>query len=274
MNHDISDTAFVVNESRSMRVDISRDIYAHLWVTDEARRLWQELAAEVYPFDDISSSLRNRFYLEHVSRFVAGNANPAFVNIAAGFSNYPFLLDRSCFAAEVDFAHVMEYKQQRIAQWQSERKLPQLQVARFGADLDAEADRGRLSAALQAWCGARPSFVMMEGLTYYLSRPVFEDLLSIVADAQAPGSRLAFEYWTPDAETYPVFVRLKQYLAKSFGVQHRYQLLDAAFVENVAGYDLQESSDIDAQELLYSDSRAMQDKNNRLPIRFAVLARR
>ncbi len=37
--HDISATAFVVNVSRSMRVDISHDTYARLWVTEEARRL-------------------------------------------------------------------------------------------------------------------------------------------------------------------------------------------------------------------------------------------
>ena len=66
-----------------MRTDISRASYAHLWVTDEARRLWQELAQDVYPYDHISSGLRNRFYLERLSAFVADHKDGAFVNIAA-----------------------------------------------------------------------------------------------------------------------------------------------------------------------------------------------
>ncbi len=115
---------------------------------------------------------------------------------------------------------------------------------------------------------------MMEGLTYYLSPSVLTDLLRIIGQAQTSGSLLAFEYWTPDAAAYPVFRRLEQYLANRFGVESQhYELLDHEFVGRISGYELAESSDIAAQELLYSETRDLQDRNNRLPIHFAVLRR-
>jgi O-methyltransferase involved in polyketide biosynthesis len=270
--HDISETAFVVNVSRSLRPDISRDIYAHLWITDKARRLWQELAEEVYPYDHISSSLRNRFYLERVSEFLRTRGDAVFVNIAAGFSNYPFLLEAGCTCAEVDFAHVIDSKVQRTTIWQREGTLPKRTVQTHGADLSTAADRRSLSQALKQWYGQRPSFLMMEGLTYYLAPSVLQELLNIIAAAQVPGSQLAFEYWTPDAADYPVFCRLEQYLAKGFAARtQHYELLDHDFVSAIPGYHLVESSDIAAQELLHSDTRDLQDKNNRLPVHFAVL---
>lgn len=255
-----------------MRTDISRDIYAHLWVTDESRRLWQELADKVYAHDDISSSLRNRFYLEHLTKFVAANGTAAFINIAAGFSNYPYLLPTGCFCAEADFAHVVDYKMQRTSQWQKDGALPQRFIESLGVDLDSGSDRDRLARTLLGWCQDRLSFVMMEGLTYYLPAPVLQHLLQIIGKGQSAGSQLAFEYWTPDAEDYPVFCRLKQYLSQGFAVKRQaYELLDLSFVRSIPGYELQESSDIAAQELLYSNTRVLQERNNRLPIHFAVL---
>jgi O-methyltransferase involved in polyketide biosynthesis len=272
--HDISATAFVVNVSRSMRVDISRDTYAHLWVTEEARQLWDRLAREVYPYDQISSSLRNRFYLEQLTKVINTNQKPAFVNIAAGFSNYPFLVDASCRCAEVDFGHIIAYKEERLNQWQQTGVLPRREVERLGADLTSDADRERLSQSLETWWGG-PSFVMMEGLTYYLSPQVLSDLLRRIAERQTRGSVLAFEYWTPDADDYPVYRRLESYLAEGFGEKgQHYQLLDSQFLHGIAGYDVVETSDIAAQEALYSDTRSLQDRNNRLPIHFAVLRKR
>ncbi|MEI6286804.1 MAG: hypothetical protein WCP79_09920 [Bacillota bacterium] len=59
----VSGTAFVVNYSRSLLPEISRDSYAGLWVTTEAVELWRELCREVYPNDDLNLCLRTRFYL-------------------------------------------------------------------------------------------------------------------------------------------------------------------------------------------------------------------
>jgi hypothetical protein len=114
----ISDSAFLVNESRARRSDLSGDYYAHHWVDPErrerVRKLWNDFSSCVYPFDDIVLSIRNRFFLERIQAFVSNHADSALVNLGAGFTSYPFLLDRSIRVLEVDFPHVTTYKQSRI----------------------------------------------------------------------------------------------------------------------------------------------------------------
>ena len=116
----ISESAFLVNESRSRRVDISKDIYSLLWVTDSTRELWKDFCKKVYPFDDVELSLRNRFFLDRLNSFLHSKSNPVFVNIGAGFTSYPFLIKSPCICIEVDFKHVITYKQRKIEKWKKE----------------------------------------------------------------------------------------------------------------------------------------------------------
>jgi len=86
---DVSVTAFIVNESRARLESLSGDIYAKLWVTEETKRLWEELAQAVYPYDHINLSLRNRFYLDRIKEFVNQNKESVFINMAAGIYILP-----------------------------------------------------------------------------------------------------------------------------------------------------------------------------------------
>lgn len=66
----ISETAFLVNESRARMVELSKDIYARLWVTERTKKIWEDFAKHVYPHDDLELSIRNRYFLEHLEKFV------------------------------------------------------------------------------------------------------------------------------------------------------------------------------------------------------------
>ena len=243
-------------------------------MTTETKQLWKQLADHVYPYDDISSSLRNRFYLERLRRFVQEHERPVFINLGAGFSSYPFLLQNDCSCIEVDLKRIVDYKRERIKHWQHEGFLPQRSIEFLAADLTSDADQKRLEEALVLSCQGQTSFILMEGLTYYLSAAILQKLLGMFRRYQTPGSLLAFEYWTPDADTYPVFVRLKDYLARYFGqTRPDYNLFDEALVSSIPDYKVQESANIAEQEIAYSSTRLLQDRNNRLPIQFAVLSR-
>ncbi|MBF0318367.1 MAG: class I SAM-dependent methyltransferase [Nitrospirae bacterium] len=119
-NADVSVTAFIVNASRARLEALSGDIYAKLWVTEEAQRLWDEFSREVYPYDDVNLSLRHRFFLDHLRAFIGKYNNPLFVNVAAGLTSYPLLLDKPCRCVETDFPHVMDFKKDKILKWQQE----------------------------------------------------------------------------------------------------------------------------------------------------------
>ncbi len=272
--HDISGTAFVINVSRSRREDISQDAYARLWVTPEAEALWDDLAREVYPADDVSSSLRNRFYLEGLREFVSHQENPACLNVAAGFSTYPYLVETPARYVEIDYPHIEDYKREKTAAWEAKGLLPHRKVTYFGADLSNPTGIEAVARNLPGWIGGQgiPAMVIMEGITYYLPRTILDRLFALFAAHLPPRSRVAFEHWPPDADSYPVFVRLEAYLSRRFGWKNPgYTLFDRTYVEALPGFSVVASTDIATAERRWSDTRVLQYREQRLPIFFQVL---
>lgn len=271
----LSATAFVVNESRSRRMDISQDIYAHNWINPQVQELWLELAKNVYPYDDISTSLRCRFYLERLRTFIQQNNNPVFINIAGGFTSYPFLVEGKCEFVEVELPNVIDYKKDHLEKWQREGIFPEKNIHFFATDLNDKTQREQLAKECKIWCANRPSFILMEGITYYLTAETLQELFEIFAACQQSGSLIAFGHWPKCAQDYPVFIRLKDYLTKRFGLlNQQYNLFDLSSIEKINGYEIIEYTDIAAQELIYSQSRSLQDPNNRLPIQFVILKKK
>lgn len=270
----ISESAFLVNESRARRVELSRDLYAHLWVSEETRRLWDAFCAEVYPHDEIELGLRNRFFLERLDSFVAADPGAVFVNVGAGFTSYPFLTSIECRCFEVDYPHVIDYKRGKVLSWQAAGILPQRDVDFVGVDLNDEGDRGRLEEALLPATSGVPSFILMEGITYYLERDLLDALFGMCEALQEKGSALAFDFWTPGSASHPVFRRFEKFCAERFGHRaERYSFLDAAEVRSIPGYQVEEMAEIQELELAYSNTRVLQDPSGILPESYAVLRR-
>jgi O-methyltransferase involved in polyketide biosynthesis len=268
----ISESAFLVNESRARRVKLSKDRFASLWVDDSTRRLWEAFTSEVYPHDAVELGLRNRFFLERLSSFVESSPEPAFVNIGAGFTSYPFLLKRPIACMEVDYPHVIEFKDSRVKRWTSEGLLPARDVKYVPCDLTVGADRKKLALALEETISDRPSFLLMEGLTYYLSKGLFEELLEIFRGVQTPGSAMAFDYWRPENALHPVFLRFEKFFAERFGVdQNRYNFMDPGALATIKDYKVAELRSVGELEILFSDTRVLQDPAGILPESYALL---
>ena len=272
IERDLSGTAFIVNYSRSKLVDISKDVFAKLWVTPDAISLWNDLAKNVYPNDDLNLSLRNRFYLELLQNFIDENANPVFINIAAGFTNYPFLVDGDCRFVEVDLPNIIEIKKAKVAEFIEENKLPLRNVEYLSVDLNSVNQRSKMKKKLSEIIGENPSFVAMEGLTYYLSKDVLNDIFGLLRDVQKKDSIIAFDYWKPDALEYPTMVKLKEYLDRKFGYHGQdWNLFDNNYIKDLNGYAEVFSTNMAKLELQYSNTKKFQGRENTIPDNFCVL---
>lgn len=159
----ISESAFLVNESRARNVGISRDRYAHLWVSDATRARWDEFAREVYPHDEIELGVRNRFFLERIGAAIDGGRVAAFLNLAAGFISYPFLVDGPCRFVQVDLPHVMAYKRDRVERWRREGKLPAREVVLLAADLNDDGSLDAIEPRIAEAMGGGASFASRFG---------------------------------------------------------------------------------------------------------------
>jgi O-methyltransferase involved in polyketide biosynthesis len=274
MRGHISESAFLVNESRARRVELSGDLYAHLWVTDRTRDLWNAFCEEVYPHDEIELGLRNRFFLDRLDSFVAVNSGAVFVNIGAGFTSYPFLTRAVCRCFEVDYPRVVDYKRRNVHEWRASGALPSRDVEFVGVDLAGAPDRARLREALLPATSDAPSFILMEGITYYLERPVLDAVFEMCSELQRTGSVLAFDFWTPGSAFHPVHLRFAKFCAERFGRRaSRYSFLEEAEVGAIAGYAVEETAEVQGLELIYSATRVLQDPSAILPESYAVLRR-
>jgi O-methyltransferase involved in polyketide biosynthesis len=271
----ISESAFLVNESRSRGVALSRDVFAHLWVTAETRRLWEDFSREVYPLDDVELALRNRFYLDVLETSLRKKPEAVFVNLAAGFTSYPFLADAACRAIEVDFEHICRYKRSKITEWRDEGLVPNREIEFIACDLSDERDVEALGKRLQVAIGPAPSVVFLEGITYYLKRESLARLLAVLEGLQPAGSIVALDFWSPDFENHPVQKRFRKFFAERFAhPSTEYNFFDADFLRSLGGHEIVELTDIVGLEGRFSAERRLADPEAILPERYAVLERR
>ncbi len=277
LNCSISDTAFLVNESRARMVDVSGDIYAKHWVLPERRefvsKLWDDFAMEVYPHDDLELSIRNRFFLNFLQEFVNVNEEKSvFISMGAGFSSYPFLLDRSIYCIEIDYPHVVTFKESRLNSLKSEGVLPDRNVKYFAADLKNTEDLDRLRILLSSDVSGKPSFILLEGLTYYLDMPVLNTIFSMFSEIQPAGSILAFDFWKPDIIQYPVFKRLKRFFSERFDyAEHDYNFIDDKITGLIKGYDVLKKSNVIEQEQNFVGSNILQNHEKVLLENYVVM---
>jgi len=270
----LSESAFLVNESRARSVNISQDQFAWLWVSESTRKLWEDFTAMVYPYDALELGLRNRFFLDTLRFFVRSAQNPVFVNIGAGFTSYPFLIQDSCRYFEVDVGPVIDFKQKQIDKWIKNGRMPKRKLEFIAADLCRPGDRIRLQAQLASCLADSPSFLLLEGLTYYLDEAVLHALFEMCAAVQRPGSVLAFDYWDPSIVKNPVFLRFKKFCAKRFGHSETcYTFFDEECICRIQGYTPVEQIDIQELEQRYTDTDLLKNPLESIPEKYVVLQR-
>ncbi len=271
---DVSLTAFIVNESRARLESLSGDIYAKLWVTEETKRMWEELAEEVYPYDHINLSLRNRFYLDKIKEFVKEHDNSVFINMGSGFTSYPYLIDQACRCIEIDYPHIINFKERKVRQWQEEGILPERSVEFYPLDIENRKEMDNFEKIFSSWCAATPTIIIMEGLTYYLSVETFEKMFLYYTKYLVKGSLVIFDFWGQDSEDYPVIQHVKKYLSNiAKGPVKEFTYIDVEYINNIKGFSIVEHTSIQNLEQRYVETRVLQDKENRFSTQFSVLVK-
>jgi O-methyltransferase involved in polyketide biosynthesis len=270
----LSESAFLVNQSRALNVEMGRDIYAGLWVTDETRELWNSFSREVYPYDHIELAARNRFFLEALEQFIDRHNHPLFINIGAGFTSYPFLLPPDVESIEIDLPPVIEFKTERIRNWQQYGYLPKRNILFHGIDIRGTKGYRSLKRFLGDIEKKADTFVLMEGLSYYLAHDEFMGIVSAVKSIQLQGDFLAFDFWTPENLKNPVFKRFREFFKTRFTYNNmQYNLMKEKQVSEIDGYRTVIISNVQAVEKRFSSNPMLTKWEEILPEQYAILER-
>lgn len=272
---DLSGTAFVVNVSRSGKVMLSKDIYAKLWTTEEAVSLYNELRKSVYEYDDLFISLRHRFFLEKQKEFIKTHNRPAIINIGSGFTNYPYLLEGSFEYVEIDLENIINYKKEAIERFMKQDLLPFRDIYYYPIDLNNVIDREYMRSKLNgAIASTNRSMVIMEGLTFFLDEKVLDFIFQLLGSTMKKGSEIIFDFWEPDALTYPVLQKLKTYLKERFGYEQKeYFLFDKNYIESKKDFVISEIKKISDVEKIYAGTNIFEKKENVIPANLCTLVK-
>lgn len=243
-------TAALVNESRARRIDLSNDPYAREWIPADLRTgvadLWDKFYNQVYQFDDIVLSIRNRFFsglVEEASR------NGSSVIVApCGLTSYPYLTATRTRFLEIDLPAVIRYKTERALSLNKDIGLPQRDVCRIELDLRAV---DRFAEAIKRFKRETRVLIIVEGFSYYLEHAEWRNLVKHVLEVLQPGDRFAFDYWSESDECSPAYARYKDFCAQYAGFRAQtFNFLKHEFFALLRNCEVTHTSVIDMEKEL------------------------
>jgi O-methyltransferase involved in polyketide biosynthesis len=213
----VHDSALIVNAFRARKVHISADRFAALWVSEENENWANKYAGQVGSTEVLVHALRHRFFLECLKQFLDKAPDGVFINIGAGFTNYPYQISSQIPCSEVGTKVNIGFKKQKLAEFELKGDLP-ARIIKFITvnDLNNLAEISDLELVLKEWIDDRSSFVLFEGVFFYLKIEAIKYFYTMLASLQHRGDIVASTSFRPEECNKLMFQRLVAYCRSDY----------------------------------------------------------
>ncbi|WP_127845478.1 class I SAM-dependent methyltransferase [Psychroflexus aestuariivivens] len=185
-NIKIHETAFVTSTFRSFDENLSHDNFAKLWQNPTTEQWIKEYLEQVSSEETYTHCLRNRYFLDRIKDLLNNEEIEVLINFGSGFSMYPFLLDEKLINIEIDKPEIVDYKKTKIIDWQKENLLPKRNIHFIGVDFSENYEEDLLSK-IQSIKANKPSFILVEGVLFFLDREETDNLFNFFNIIQKSG---------------------------------------------------------------------------------------
>ena len=251
----IHETAFVTAAFRAGDQSLSKDPYAHLWANELTNLHAESYSNAVSSYEAVAHCLRNRYFYDSLSMLIKREQIDLLMNFGCGFSMYPFLLDSSLLYLEIDTNDVVSYKEEKTKFWQQEGVLPERDIRYIPADFNAPSLE-ELYEKLLPLCKGRRSFILIEGVLFFLAREDTKRLFELFNRLQYKGEYIGSVSFRPSLEDKPVFRKLVDFVEANLekNQQFTYQTIPDSYYNKIEGYKL-----IDHQDTLMLSSHYIPD---------------
>ncbi|WP_297763830.1 class I SAM-dependent methyltransferase [uncultured Muriicola sp.] len=235
----IHETAFVTAYFRAGDSALSGDKYAHLWANPIVANHAKRYISAVSAYEDYAHCLRNRYFYDTLKELIKKENIEVLINFGCGFSMYPFLLDASLHCIEIDMADVIAYKKEKTEAWQKEGLLPCRNITFLEADFNAPSLQD-LYKQLEALKSGKRSFILLEGVLFFLGKSDTIKLFDLFNRLQGPEEFLASVSFQPQLEKQAVFKKLIDFVEGNLekNQQFDYQTVPDSFYKDIEGYTL------------------------------------
>ncbi|WP_103071942.1 class I SAM-dependent methyltransferase [Aquimarina sediminis] len=259
----IHETAFITSMYRSYHEDISKDLYAKLWNNPKTNSLIPSILKNVSKDEAILHSLRNRFFYERVKSFFDKNDGGTFINFGSGFSMYQFQINKNVTTIEIDKKDIINYKKEKIDKWITQGKLPFRKILYTSIDFNILTEREIIKILLPLLQN-KPTFILIEGVLFFLNRDTTNKLFRIFRRIQSPGDLVGSVSYLPEIETTEVYQRLLRYFNANndVGDSFNHQTIPTSYYQNTEGYLLKEHIDEFQLSQIYTSNSAITSKSS------------
>lgn len=255
----IPETAFVTSQFRASDVALSMDSFADLWGSPKTASHACKYVEAVSQYEPLAHCLRNRYFYENLASGFRNGDIELLINFGCGFSMYPFLLHKGLAHIEIDMPHIIDFKKEQVGLWQAKGILPPRVISYIAADF-ISGDLDWLVSALLGKLNGRNSFILIEGVLFFLSKKDTARLFRVFQDIQVPGGMVGSVSFTPELEKAEVFQKLITFAERNLekNENFEYQTLENSFYEQLDGYQLTDHQDTISLAGLYAPEIAVE----------------
>jgi O-methyltransferase involved in polyketide biosynthesis len=258
-NITIHETAFVTSAFRSFHEDLSQDNFAKLWQNSKTEQWIKEYLNQVSSEETYTHCLRNRYFLDKIKKLVQNREIEVLINFGSGFSMYPFLLNEKLINIEIDKSEIVDYKREKIKEWQKQNILPKRNIHFIGVDF-SENYKEDLLSKINSIKESKPCFILVEGVLFFLDREETDNLFGFFNIIQKSQDYIGSASFQETIKETIAFKNLLDFLNQKVSKtnENDYQTIEDEYYSSKKDYKL-----IDHQDY-FSLSKKYGNKTNQL----------
>lgn len=255
----IHETAFVTATYRASDEALSKDKYSGYWKNSKTDKWIRNYVNKVSLEEPFTHCLRNRYFYETIKRLIQQKQIEVLINFGCGFSMYPFLFADDLINIEIDQKDVINYKKDQIQQLIRQGRLPNRNIHYIARDFNQE--KQELEAEIKSICNGKPSFVLLEGVIFFLSQSTTDELIKMIARIQSKGSFFGSVSFLDSIVTTDCFKRLIRFFEEEVVLNNKFEYLTlpTAYYKSLPDYNLIEHEDYVSLSKQYSPAQSIKN---------------
>ena len=270
-NIGVHETAFVTSAFRACDESLSRDKLARLWRNPKTEEWIAEYLDQVSSEEIYTHCLRNRFFMDTINNLIASQAIEVLINFGSGFSMYPFLLQKDLIHIEIDKPEIVGYKKEKIIEWQRNGILPKRTINFIGVDFSTDY-RNKLQSKIDFIKGKKSSFILIEGVLFFLTIAQTDSLFSFFDTIQESGDYIGSASFQESLKDTLAFENLLNFFNQKVSKtdENDYQTLPDSYYQSNNHYKLIDHQDYYSLSAQY-EHKIQQQKQHILNENFYIL---
>ena len=256
---EIHETAFVTATYRASNEELSKDNYSNYWKNPVTDKWIENYVKKVSVDEPFVHCLRNRFFYETVSDLIDKEQVEVLINFGCGFSMYPFLFNEKLINIEIDQKGLIDFKKNQVQDWIQEGKLPNRNIHYLSKDFNLQNEE--LETEIKAIVQGKTSFVLLEGVLFFLTKKSANELIELISRIQTKESYFGSVSFLNTITNSDCFKRLVKFCEEEviLNSKFEYLTLPTSYYQALPEYELIQHEDYVSLSKRYSPENKIEN---------------